>query len=215
MAQESRNQSRYDKNIQSLLEAVSMLEREVAVLMDRFGVDGGTLRRALDVVGLVSADVARQAAQAFGLADARAMESLGRDVRSLLEQVARLRRRDADGAARIERLEESIARLEGAAAAMARLQGKAQGVMSRLEERSEAFEQALERRMQQLEAVDSLKSRIERLEEMVLEAAASPEPKLLARPRATRAIRSLDSASRTEHDAGGDVSAAAAKPTAR
>ncbi|HYC56439.1 MAG TPA: hypothetical protein VEL28_16020 [Candidatus Binatia bacterium] len=211
MAQDSANSSGYDKNIRSLLEAIGMLERESSALLERLGVDGETFRRGLELMSVMSAELAGQLANALGLARTEATDSLARDVRALLEQVARLRRNDSDHGQRLQRLEQSIARLEGAASAMARLQGKTQAVMTRLQERSEAFEEVLERRQQQLDALQTLRGRIEALEvNMSEKPAATP----LVRARAAIAIRSVDLAA-PEAQESGETATARAKPVAR
>lgn len=148
-----------------------MFEDEAAVLLDRLGIDRDTVRRGIDLVGVLSGDLVRQLAGSLGLADAKAVDVLRKDLRALLERVARMREQQRDIRARMEermdRTQRSSAQLEGAVQAMARVQGRAEARLAGLEERSASLESRLAVRGQQLELMEGLRTRIEKLEGVV------------------------------------------------
>lgn len=148
-----------------------MFEDEAAVLLDRLGIDRETVRRGIDVLGVVSGDLVSQLAGSLGLADAKAVDVLRRDLRALLERVARMREQQRDVRTRMDermdRAERSSARLDGAVEALARVQGRAQARLASLEERSASLESRLAARGQQLELMEGLRLRIEKLEGVV------------------------------------------------
>ncbi len=171
MAEQSGRKSPFEENLRSFLEAVSMFEHEASVLLDRLGVDGETVRRGLDVLGVVSGDLVRQLAGTLGLADAKAVDVLSRDLRGLLERVARLREQQRDVRSRVDgrldQMEKSGARFDEVMQAMARVQGRAEARLSGLEERSSSLESKLALRSEQLDLVEGLRLRIEKLETLV------------------------------------------------
>lgn len=171
MSEQSGKKSPFDKNLRSLLEAMSMFEKEAVVLLDRFGVDGEMLRRGLYAAGMLSGDVVRQISASLGLADAKTVDAVSRDLRSLLERVARLREKQKDAGMRLDQqrgeLERSTARLDGALEAMARVQGRTQVRLDRLEERSLALESRLGLRDGQSERIATMLERIEKVESQV------------------------------------------------
>ena len=124
MAQDSSGSSSFDKNLRSLLEAVSMLEREAGLLLDRFGLDTATVGRVLDTLGNLSIEAIRPLAAAVGIADASALEALARDVRALLQSEARLRRQQEDEAARLQELVAAVSALGETTAGLAELQAR-------------------------------------------------------------------------------------------
>lgn len=164
MSQQSAHDSSYDKNLRSLIEALAMLEQEAGVLFDRFGFDGATISRVASVFGVLSGELLRPLAASLGLADASALESLARDVRSLLEGGARLRREQARTSGNVERLDAALKALEGTTRVLAGLHGRTQSRLAALATSASALEKTAEQRSRLLEDVSRLRDRLDRLE---------------------------------------------------
>lgn len=219
MTEQTTQKSQFDKNLRSFLEAVSMLEREATVLLDRVGIDGDTVRRGLDALGGVSGDLVRQLAGSLGLADARAVGVVSRDLRGLLEKVVRLREQQKDVRgrleARIDQVELSAAKLDAAVQALARVQGSTQARLAGLEERSTSLESKLALRGEQFDLVEGLRLRMEKLEAAVASLAAD----VRANQAGTRSGSARRAAARIGDDAGPireeRPEPAAARPRAR
>ena len=137
----------FTKSIRSLLEALSTLEREAAILLGRAGtgspvnlgawllnaastasrkasagVDVGALLRRLATID--ASTWGKTLTSALGLADESALETLRDEVREVVEQVARLRERELALAGGVSQLRARAARFEEALAGLARVQGK-------------------------------------------------------------------------------------------
>lgn len=168
MSQNHSEQSTFDKNLRSFLEAVSMFEREAGLVMDRFGFDSDAIGRVLDLVGTVSAEAVRPLASALGIADAAAVEALARDVRALLQSEARVRRDQAAASARLDELLEAIEALGSTTATLADLQTRTQDrvdALAVLADRVATAEEGADPRQGLLGEVDALRKRIDQLEE--------------------------------------------------
>lgn len=137
MSQHSSDHSSFDKNLRSLLDAVSMFEREAGLAMDRFGLDREAVNRVLNLVGSVSAEMVRPVASALGIADAATVESLAGDVRALLQSEARQRREQEAAAARFEDILAALAALGATTAGLADLQTRVQDRLDALAARSQ------------------------------------------------------------------------------
>jgi len=161
----SSDSSPFDKNLRSLMDAISMFEREASLLLDRLGFDTDAVGRALDTVGSFSADAVRPLAAALGIADAAAVDAVARDVRALLQSDARLRREQAGGAARLEELVAAIEALGTTTATLADLQSRTQERLDALSERAVGIDAVVEQRLRVLEDVDRLRRRIDDLEQ--------------------------------------------------
>lgn len=169
MSQNHSEQSAFDKNLRSFLDAVSMFEREAGLVMDRLGFDSDAVGRVLDLVGTLSAEAVRPLASALGIADAAAVEALARDVRALLQSESRLRRDQAASAARLDELLAAIEALGATTAGLADLQARTQDrveALARLAEQSgNAGAESGSGAAALLEDVEKLRKRIDELEE--------------------------------------------------
>jgi len=201
-----RSGKNFDRNLRSFLEAVSMFEKEAAVLMDRFGLDGAAVRRGVDVVGAVSRDLIGQLASSLGLADAKAVDMLQRDFRGLLERVARMREQQREHRSRteerIDRVEQSSAGLDGAVQAMARMQERTEVRLAGLDERSATLENRLAIRAEQLDLIEGLRQRMEKLEGLVATMAEDVRAKVPQKKAVTRRVvaRTNDSVSQAREE---------------
>lgn len=165
MSQYSSDDSSFDKNLRSLLDAFAMFEREAGVVMDRFGFDTDAVGRILDTLGSFSVDAVRPLAKALGIADTAAVEALARDVRALLQSDARLRREQSAAADRFEELITAIEALGTTTAGLADLQARTQDRLDALAERATAIDGTGEQRTRLFDEVDKLRKRIDELEE--------------------------------------------------
>lgn len=165
MSQYQSEQSSFDKNLRSFLEAVSMLEKEAGHVMDRLGFDTDSIGRVLDSLGSISAEAVRPLASVLGIADAAAVEALARDVRAMLHSEARLRREQASSAARLDELLAAIEALGTTTAGLADLQTRTQDRLDALGSRAEAIEATAGQRSRLLDDVEKLRKRIDELEE--------------------------------------------------
>lgn len=174
MSQSSEHSS-FDKNLRSLLDAISMFEREASLVMDRFGFDSDAIGRVLDMLGSFSADAVRPLAGALGIADAAAVEALARDVRALLQGDARVRREQVAAAARLDRLVTAIEALGATTAGLADLQARTQDRLDALAGRAASMDAVHEQRQRLLEDVEALRTRIDNLErELATDAGPAP-----------------------------------------
>lgn len=195
MSQQSAHDSSYDKNLRSLLDALAMLEQEAGVLLDRFGFDGATVGRVAGVFGVLSGELLRPLAASLGLADASALESLARDVRSLLEGGARLRREQVRTQGEVERLDAALKALEGTTRVLAGLQGRTQSRLEALATSASALERTAEQRARLFEDVSRLRERLDRLEAgLASRAALENKPVAAAVKRASTRRASIRSA---------------------
>lgn len=208
MSQNHSEQSSFDKNLRSFLEAVSMFEREAGLVMDRFGFDADTVGRVLDTVGTLSAEAVRPLAAALGIADAAAVEALARDVRALLQSEARSRREQAAAAARLDELLAAIEALGATTAGLADLQARTQDRVDALAElagragSSSAAEADGGSRAALLDDVEKLRKRIDDLEQRLAAefgladetAADSPPPGVKASGARRAVSRAISSA---------------------
>lgn len=181
MVDSHKDRERYDKTFRSFVDAMSMLENEVGLVVEKTGIDTAALSRLLDVAATVSREILGPLTAALGLAEASALERLASDVRSLLESASRQRREQADTAARVDRLAAAVETLEQATRTVAGLQGRTRVRMGALGERGSGLERALERRGRVLEEVRELRARVDRLE-----AATAPEHSEASTPRSRR-----------------------------
>lgn len=165
MSQNHSEQSSFDKNLRSFLEAVSMFEREAGLVMDRLGFDSVAIGRVLDSLGSISAEAVRPLASALGMADAAAVEALARDVRALLQSEARARREQASSAARLDELLAAIEALGATTAGLADLQARTQDRLDALASRADSIETSSGQRSKVLDEVEKLRKRIDDLEE--------------------------------------------------
>ncbi len=164
MSQSSTDHSTFDKNLRSLLDALSMFEREAGLVLDRFGLDADAVSRALDTFASISVEAVRPLAAALGIAEAAAVEALARDVRALLQSDARLRREQAAAAARFDELLTAIEALGSTTAGLADLQSRTEDRLDALAQRADAIEQTGQQRLRLLDEVDRLRKRIDELE---------------------------------------------------
>ena len=164
MSQHHANQSSFDKNLRSLLDAIAMFEREAGLVLDRFGLDADAVSRAVDLLGSFSVEVVRPLAAALGIADAASVESLARDVRALLQSDARLRREQAATASRLDDLVAAIEALGATTAGLADLQAHTQERLDGLAERAAAGDSTKEQRLRLFDEVAALRARIDDLE---------------------------------------------------
>jgi hypothetical protein len=164
MSRNDSEQSPFDKNLRSLLDAVAMFEREAGLLMDRFGFDTEAIGKVFDVVGSISSDAIRPLASALGIADAAAVEALARDVRALLQSDARVRREQAAAAARLDELLAAVEALGTTTATLADLQSRTQDRLDALAERASSIDATGEQRSRLAEDVDRLRQKIDALE---------------------------------------------------
>lgn len=168
MSQNHSEQSAFDKNLRSFLEAVSMFEREAGLVMDRLGFDSDAIGRVLETVGALSAEAVRPLASALGIADAAAVEALARDVRALLQSEARARRDQTASSTRLDELLLAIEALGATTAGLADLQTRTQDrvdALAVLAERSGSVDAGSSARASLLEDVEKLRNRIDELEE--------------------------------------------------
>jgi len=158
MGQYDNEQSPFDKNLRSLLDAIAMFEREAGLVMDRFGLDSEAIARVTDMIASLSAEAVRPLAAALGIADTAAVEALARDVRALLQSEARLRREQGVANSRLDELLTAVEALGATTARLADLQARTQDRLDALAERTDAQRQRLS------EEVSRLRSRIDDLE---------------------------------------------------
>lgn len=164
MSQNHSEQSSFDKNLRSLLEAVSMFEREAGLVLDRFGFDADSIGRVLDTLGTLSAEAVRPLASALGIADAAAVEALARDVRALLHSEARARREQTTASARLDELLTALEALGATTAGLADLQARTQDRLDSLAARAESVDGLAEQRSRMVEEVEKLGRRLDDLE---------------------------------------------------
>jgi ABC-type transporter Mla subunit MlaD len=164
MSQSSDEQSPFDKNLRSLLDAVAMFEREAGVVLDRLGLDTDAVRRVMDMLGSLSSEAVRPLAAALGIADVAAVEALARDVRALLQGEARLRREQAAAAARFDDFLKAVEALGAATAGLADLQARTQDRVEALAGKAAAMEETSARRQDLADEVARLRARIDELE---------------------------------------------------
>jgi hypothetical protein len=159
----------FTKSVRSLLEALSTLEREAAILLGRAGTGSrvnlatwlletasAASRKAsagLDLAALLRrlgtidpATWGKTLTSALGLADEAAIESLREEVREVVEQVARLRERELALAGGVSQLRARSARFEEALAGLARVQGKCVARLDAQVDRARALEHLAARR---------------------------------------------------------------------
>jgi DNA repair ATPase RecN len=164
MSQNHSEQSSFDKNLRSFLEAVSMFEREAGLVMDRFGFDTDSIGRVLDTLGSLSAEAVRPLASVLGLADAAAVEALARDVRALLQSEARARREQASSAARMDEILAAVEALGATTAGLADLQARTQDRLDALAAKVDSMPAVRDERSRALDEVEGLTRRLEDLE---------------------------------------------------
>lgn len=167
--------SSFDKNLRSLLEAISMFEREAGLVLDRIGLDTDAIGRVMDMLGSLSSEAVRPIAAALGIADAGAVEALSRDVRALLQGEARLRREQAQAAARFGDVLTAVEALGATTARLADLQSRTHERLDALAERAAGLEDTGEQRQRLSEELAALRTRIDSMESrMAAELAGSP-----------------------------------------
>lgn len=167
MSQNDSRQSSFDKNLRSLLDAVSMFEREAGVMMDRLGFDSDAVGRVFEALGTISSEAVRPLAGALGIADTAAVESLARDVRALLQAEARQRREQAQTGSRLDELLAAVEALGAATARLADLQGQTQDRLDALAARAASIEGVEAQRQRLAGELDRLKSRIDAIDTML------------------------------------------------
>ncbi|MFN2375533.1 MAG: hypothetical protein ABR538_03290 [Candidatus Binatia bacterium] len=164
MVRSDGEQSPFDKNLRSLLDAIAMFEREAGLVFERFGLDSDAVARVMDLLGSLSSEAVRPLAGALGIADAATVESLARDVRALLQGEARLRREQAASASRLDDMLAALEALGSTTARLAELQGRTQDRLDALAERTAAIEGTDEQRRRLADEVARLQKRIDGLE---------------------------------------------------
>lgn len=164
MSQNDSNQSPFDKNLRSLLDALAMFEREAGVVMDRFGFEADSVGRVMELLGNLSSEAVRPLAAAIGIADAASVEALARDVRALLQSEARIRRQHSEDAGRVDELLAAVEALGATTARLADLQTRTQDRLDNLADRAEAIEATDAQRKRLAEEVARLATRIDDLE---------------------------------------------------
>jgi len=164
MGQYDNEQSPFDKNLRSLLDAIAMFEREAGLVMDRFGLDSEAIARVTDMIASLSAEAVRPLAAALGIADTAAVEALARDVRALLQSEARLRREQGVANSRLDELLTAVEALGATTARLADLQARTQDRLDALAERAAAIDGTDAQRQRLSEEVSRLRSRIDDLE---------------------------------------------------
>jgi hypothetical protein len=207
MGQYDNQQSPFDKNLRSLLDAVAMFEREAGLVMDRFGLDTEAVGRVMDMVGTLSAEAVRPLAAALGIADTAAVEALARDVRALLQSEARIRREQGNANARVDELLSAVEALGATTARLADLHARTQDRLDALADRGAAIDGTDAQRQRLAEDVARLSARIDQLEALLavdpgLELAGGDESLVATgiKPGGTRrpASRSLKSTTATQ-----------------
>jgi hypothetical protein len=164
MSHSDKQHSPFDKNLRSLLDAVSMFEREAGVMMDRLGFDSEAVGRVLDLLGSISSEAVRPLAGALGIADTAAVESLARDVRALLQSEARQRREQGATIARLDELLAAVEALGATTARLADLQGQTQDRLDALAARAASIEGMEAQRQRLSSELAGLKARIDALD---------------------------------------------------
>lgn len=164
MGQYHNEQSPFDKNLRSLLDAIAMFEREAGLVMDRFGLDTDAVGRVMDVFAAISAEAVRPLAAALGIADTAAVEALARDVRALLQSEARIRREQGAATARVDELLAAVEALGATTARLADLQSRTQDRLDALADRAAAMDGTDAQRQRLAEEVARLAARIDQLE---------------------------------------------------
>lgn len=167
MSQNNTEDSSFDKNLRSLLDAISMFEREASTVLDRFGVDTDGVARVMNLLGSVSSEMVRPVAAALGIADVAAVESLARDVRALLQGEARSRRDQAATASRLDDFLSALEALGSTTAGLADLQGRTQDRLDALDDRASAIEARTSQTKDLADEVAKLGTKVQELEALL------------------------------------------------